>query len=95
MKKLIQNHKGGIITDRKSLKKREKDFCREYVYCGNPKDAAQRAGYTVFPEMCGIRLLTEKRIKDEIAELEGKLALQEPRRFAVTAVLRSATFRTL
>ena len=64
MKKLIQNHKGGIITDRKSLKKREKDFCREYVYCGN----------TVFPEMCGIRLLTEKRIKDEIAELEGKLA---------------------
>ncbi len=24
--------------------------------------------------MCGIRLLTEKRIKDEIAELEGKLA---------------------
>lgn len=74
MKKLIQNHKGGIITDRKSLKKREKDFCREYVYCGNPKDAALRAGYTVFPEMCGIRLLTEKRIKDEIAELEGKLA---------------------
>ena len=73
MKKLIQNHKGGIITDRKSLKKREKDFCREYVYCGNPKDAALRAGYTVFPEMCGIRLLTEKRIKDEIAELEGKL----------------------
>lgn len=72
--KLIQNHKGGIITDRKSLKKREKDFCREYVYCGNPKDAALRAGYTVFPEMCGIRLLTEKRIKDEIAELEGKLA---------------------
>ena len=57
MKKLIQNHKGGIITDRKSLKKREKDFCREYVYCGNPKDAALRAGYTVFPEMCGIRLL--------------------------------------
>ena len=74
MKKLIQNHKGGIITDRKSLKKREKDFCREYVYCGNPKDAALRAGYTDFPEICGIRLLTEKRIKDEIAELEGKLA---------------------
>ena len=74
MKKLIQNHKGGIITDRKSLKKREKDFCREYVYCGNPKEAAQRAGYTVFPEMCGIRLLTERRIKEEIAELEGKLA---------------------
>ncbi len=67
MKKLIQNHKGGIITDRKSLKKREKDFCREYVYCGNPKNMAQRAGYTVFPEMCRIRLLTEKRIKDEIA----------------------------
>ena len=74
MKKLIQNHKGGIITDRKSLKKREKDFCREYVYCGNPKEAALRAGYTVFPEMCGIRLLTERRIKEEISELEGKLA---------------------
>ena len=74
MKKLIQNHKGGILTDRKNLKKREKDFCREYVYCGNPGEAAQRAGYTVFPEMCGIRLLTERRIKEEIAELEGKLA---------------------
>lgn len=90
MKKLIQNHKdkikkaasfflkrtakGGIFTDRQNLKKREKDFCREYIYCGNPKEAAQNAGYTVFPQLCGIRLLTDRRIKAEIAALEKQTA---------------------
>lgn len=73
MKNLYKITREELLRTEKVLKN-AKRFCREYVYCGNPKDAAQRAGYTVFPEMCGIRLLTEKRIKEEIAELEGKLA---------------------
>lgn len=54
----------------KNLSKKEADFCRYYVRLRNPKEAAQKAGYSVMPEHSGLRLLAKKHIRKKIIEFE-------------------------
>lgn len=54
----------------KSLTKKEMDFCRYYVRLRNPKEAAQRAGYSIMPEYAALRLLAKKHIREKITEFE-------------------------
>lgn len=58
---------------KKSLSQREKDFCISFVECGNPIEAAKKAGYTKSPEKAGLRLICRSDISDEIARLESQL----------------------
>lgn len=55
-----------------SLTKKEKDFCKYYLFCKNPREAAAKAGY-VFPELSGIKLLERSDIGDELLVLSEKL----------------------
>ncbi len=57
----------------KSLTKKEVDFCRWYVRLRNPKEAAQRAGYSIIPEYTALRLLAKKHIREKIIELEKEI----------------------
>ncbi len=52
-----------------SLTKKEKDFCRYFLFCKNSREAASKAGF-VFPELAGLRLLERREIKEEIASLK-------------------------
>ncbi len=54
----------------KKFSKKEKDFCHWYVLFRNPKEAAQRSGYTIMPEYSGLHLLAKKHIREKIEELE-------------------------
>lgn len=50
----------------KTLCEKEKLFCALFAEYGNPREAAARAGYAVFPYRAGLRLLKDKRIVKEI-----------------------------
>lgn len=52
------------------LSKRESIFCREYVFCRNLKEAAKKAGVTVFPEVAGTAWLMQSKIQREIEKIE-------------------------
>ncbi len=54
----------------KKLTKKEQDFCRLYVKLRNPREAAQRSGFTILPESRALSLLSKKHIKKRISELE-------------------------
>ena len=56
--------------DEKKLTKKEKDFCHYYMRLRNPKEAAQKSGYTILPEYAGMCLLAKKHIRQRINELE-------------------------
>lgn len=57
----------------KNLTKKETDFCRWYVRLRNPREAAQRAGYSIMPEYAALRLLAKKHIREKITELEKEI----------------------
>jgi len=82
------------------INRREALFCREYVYSGSAKEAAERAGYNILPEICGIKLLTDKNVKNEIARLEKNLsatraeALRGYRRLAFGSIADAARLLT-
>lgn len=56
----------------KKFSKKEKDFCHWFVRLRNPKEAAQRSGYTIMPEYSGLHLLAKKHIREKIDELENE-----------------------
>ena len=56
----------------KQLTSRETLFCRFYASCRNGREAAYRAGYTVCPEISAKKLLSQKRIREEIAALDNE-----------------------
>jgi len=60
----------GAKMNEKKLSKKEKDFCQYYVRLRNPKESAQKAGYSVMPEYTALLLLTKKHIRKKITELE-------------------------
>ena len=73
-----------------SLTKKEKDFCKYFLFCKNHREAAFKAGY-VFPEIAGIRLLGRSDIKEELQTLSGEIeryadALDGLRRIAFGSV---------
>lgn len=53
----------------RTLSDKETLFCEYYLICRSARDAAARAGYRLFPERTGMRLLREKRIRTKIAAL--------------------------
>ena len=57
---------------RKQLSAKERLFCRLFAETGNPREAAARAGYSVFPERTGLKLLERARIREEIAGAAGE-----------------------
>ena len=58
------------MTKRQSLKEKEKLFCFYYCRTRNIREAAAKAGYTLFPEKAGQKLIRDKRITAEIKKLE-------------------------
>lgn len=52
------------------LTKREFTFCKEYAFCRNPKEAAKKAGISVFPEIAGTAWLMQGKIQKEIKKIE-------------------------
>lgn len=52
------------------ITKKELDFCRWYARLQNPKEAAQRAGYSVLPEYRALVLLSKNCIREQIKEYE-------------------------
>ncbi len=58
------------MTKRQSLKEKEKLFCFYYCRTRNIREAAAKAGYTIFPERSGQKLIRDKRITAEIKRLD-------------------------
>ena len=54
----------------KSLTPREKQFCRFFAITGNPREAAFRAGYKLFPERAGLKVLEKKEARVEIDRMK-------------------------
>lgn len=57
----------------KKLSKKERLFCRLYAQLRNPKEAARRAGYDALPELAGLKLLADGRIRREIRSADALL----------------------
>lgn len=53
------------------LTQKEKDFCRFFCFCKNPREAAAKAGF-VFPERAGLKLLAKNEIKQEVESLKNE-----------------------
>ena len=53
------------------LTPRERSFCASYLECGNAKEAAASAGFEKDPQKEGERLLSDKRVVEEITRLSG------------------------
>ncbi len=54
-----------------SLTQKEKDFCKFFCSCKNPREAAAKAGF-IFPERTGLRLLCKESIRQEISSVSGE-----------------------
>ncbi len=74
----------------KSLTEKEMLFCSFYCATRNPREAAARAGYKIFPEKAGLRLLSRQDIKDTLSSLTQKIqkgdAVAGLRRLAFSSV---------
>lgn len=57
----------------KKLTAREELFCRMYAYCGNGREAAVRAGYTVCPEINSRKLLGESLIRETVEKYSQEM----------------------
>lgn len=58
------------MTKRQGLKEKEQLFCFYYCRTRNIRESAAKAGYTLFPEKAGQKLIRDKRITAEIKKLE-------------------------
>lgn len=58
-----------MAKQKQTLSERERMFCEFFFLTGNVKTAAAKAGFTLFPEIKGLRLLREKRIGAELEKL--------------------------
>lgn len=61
--------------DNKRLSEKEESFCFYYCRTKNHREAAALAGYSLFPEKSGRKLLREKRIQSEIERIEKQASL--------------------
>ncbi|MBR4282348.1 MAG: terminase small subunit [Clostridia bacterium] len=52
-----------------NLTEKEMLFCRFYHATRNPREAAVKSGYKIFPEKVGLRLLSRQDITDALSEL--------------------------
>lgn len=77
------------MTKRQGLNEKEKLFCFYFCRTRNPREAAAKAGYTLFPEKSGQKLIEETRIAAEIKRLEG---LQEVSRQEAAAGYRRIAY---
>lgn len=74
------------------LSKREENFCREYAFCRNLKEAAKKAGAAIFPEIAGTAWLMQGKIQKEIEKIDSsqkasaKEALSGYRRLAFGSI---------
>ena len=61
------------------MKPKENEFCEFYCLTENPREAAFKAGYRLFPEKKGLALLRNAAVRNRIAELkkEGKNSAKE------------------
>lgn len=59
----------------KKLSARESLFCKLYVSARNGREAAYKAGYTVCPEIVSKKLLSQEKIKEQIAAAEKERAV--------------------
>lgn len=74
--KALYNLQEGEKIAKKTLSKREKLFCLNYVLLRNGRDAAARSGYGINPQATAAKLLSKKEIAEEIASLS---ATHEPK----------------
>ncbi len=81
--------KEGEKIAKKSLSKREKLFCLNYVILPDGRDAAIKAGYTMSPQTAAAKLLSRKDITNEIASLAKALT---PHRNEAAAGYRRLAF---
>lgn len=61
--------------NKKQLSEKEESFCFYYCRTKNYREAAALAGYSVFPERSGRRLLRDKRIQTAIRRMERKFSV--------------------
>lgn len=61
------------------MKPKEKEFCEFYCLTENPREAAFKAGYKLFPEKKALALLRSEAVKNYIAKLkkEGQNSAKE------------------
>ena len=85
----LKKCKEGEKIAKKSLSKREKLFCLNYVILPDGRDAAIKAGYTVSPQTAATKLLSRKDISDEISSLAK---VQMPHRNEAAAGYRRLAF---
>ena len=85
----LKKCKEGEKIAKKSLSKREKLFCLNYVILPDGRDAAIKAGYTVSPQTAAAKLLSRKDISDEISSLAK---VQMPHRNEAAAGYRRLAF---
>jgi len=55
------------------LTEKEMLFCNLYSATRNPREAAARAGYKIFPEKIGLRLLNRQDIKDTLSAMKRQV----------------------
>ena len=55
------------------LTEKEILFCNLYSATRNPREAAARAGYKIFPEKIGLRLLNRQDIKDALSAIKRQV----------------------
>lgn len=53
---------------KKTLTKKQKDFCLNFAVTNNPREAAASAGYS-FPQIAGLKLLEDSKVISQIAKL--------------------------
>lgn len=58
------------MTKRQGLNEKEKLFCLYFCRTRNVREAAAKAGYVLFPEKSGQKLMADKLIAEEIKRLE-------------------------
>ena len=61
----------------KKLTKKEREFCEFYAQLQNPKEAAIKSGFDILPEYRANNLLSKKKIRDKIAQIQKDLSYDE------------------
>ena len=54
------------------MKPKEKEFCELFCQTANPREAAFRAGYKLFPEKKALALLESEEIQSRIRQIREK-----------------------
>lgn len=61
------------------MKPKENEFCEFYCLTENPREAAFKAGYRLFPEKKGLALLRDAAVRNRIAELKKRDKIRQKR----------------